>query len=61
MADDRTLRGAADRSRVNMQEDYEVRIGPGSGTLPGNNSPTPCARVGVMGADVARKHGKPAS
>ena len=25
MADDRTIRGAADRSRINMQEDYEVR------------------------------------
>jgi hypothetical protein len=25
MADDRNIRGAADRSRINMQEDYEVR------------------------------------
>ena len=25
MADDRTILGAADRSRINMQEDYEVR------------------------------------
>jgi Protein of unknown function (DUF3606) len=25
MADDRTIRGAADRARINMQEDYEVR------------------------------------
>ena len=25
MADDRTIRDAADRSRINMQEDYEVR------------------------------------
>ena len=25
MADDRTIRGAADLARINMQEDYEVR------------------------------------
>jgi endo-alpha-1,4-polygalactosaminidase (GH114 family) len=25
MADDRSIRDAADRSRINMQEDYEVR------------------------------------
>jgi hypothetical protein len=25
MADDRSIRGAADRSRINMQEDYEIR------------------------------------
>jgi hypothetical protein len=61
MADDRSIRGAADRSRINMQEDYEVRYW----TQKWNVSPEQLAaavrEAGVMAEDVARKLGRPAS
>jgi hypothetical protein len=58
MADDRTITGEADRLRINMNEDYEVRYW----TQKWNVSPEELAAAvraaGVMVKDVARKLGK---
>jgi Protein of unknown function (DUF3606) len=61
MADDRTIRGAADRSRINMQEDYEVRYWTQKWNVSREQLAAVVREVGVMAADVARKLGKPAS
>jgi hypothetical protein len=61
MADDRTIRGAADRSRINMQEDYEVRYWTQKWSISREQLAAAVREVGVMAADVARKLGKPAS
>ena len=57
MADDRTLRGAADRSRINMQEDYEVRYWTQKWNVSREQLAAAVREVGVMAADVARKLG----
>ena len=61
MADDRTIRGAADRSRINMQEDYEVRYWTQKWSISREQLAAAVREVGVMAADVARKLGKFAS
>jgi hypothetical protein len=61
MADDRSIRGAADRSRINMQEDYEVRYWTQKWNVSREQLAAAVREVGVMAADVARKLGKPAS
>jgi len=61
MTDDRTLRGAAERSRVNMHEDYEVRYWTRKWNVIREQLAGAVRKVGVMVADVARKLGKPAS
>ena len=59
MADDRSIRGAADRSRINMQEDYEVRYWTQKWNVSREQLAAAVREVGVMAA--ARKLGKPAS
>ena len=61
MADDRSIRGAADRSRINMQEDYEVRYWTQKWNVSREQLAAAVREVGVMAAEVARKPGKPAS
>jgi hypothetical protein len=61
MADDRSIRGAADRSRINMQEDYEVRYWTQKWNVSREQLAAAVREVGVMAAGVARKLGKPAS
>ena len=61
MADDRTIRGAGDRSRINMQEDYEVRYWTQKWSISRAQLAAAVREVGVMAADVARKLGKLAS
>ena len=61
MADDRTIRGAADRARINMQEDYEGRYWTQKWNISREQLAAAVRAVGVMAADVARKLGKPAS
>ena len=61
MADDRSIRGAADRSRINMQEDYEVRYWTQKWNVSREQLAAAVREVGVMAADVARRLGKPAS
>jgi hypothetical protein len=62
MADDRSIRGAADWSRINMQEDYyEVRYWTQKLNVSREQLAAAVREVGVMAADVARKLGKPAS
>jgi hypothetical protein len=61
MADDRSIRGAADRSRINMQEDYEVRYWTQKWNVSQEQLAAAVREAGVMVEDVARKLGKPAS
>jgi hypothetical protein len=62
MADDCSIRGAADWSRINMQEDYyEVRYWTQKLNVSREQLAAAVREVGVMAADVARKLGKPAS
>jgi Protein of unknown function (DUF3606) len=58
MADDRTIRGAADRARINMQEDYEVRYWTQKWNISREDLAAAVRAVGVMAADVAKKLGK---
>jgi hypothetical protein len=60
MADDRSIRGAADRSRINMQEEYEVRYWTQKWNVSREQLAAAVREMGVMAADVARKLGKPA-
>jgi hypothetical protein len=59
MADDRTNRGPADRQRVNVNEDYEVRYWTGKWGVSADQLKAAVRKVGVMAADVARELGKP--
>jgi hypothetical protein len=57
-----SIRGAADWSRINMQEDYyEVRYWTQKLNVSREQLAAAVREVGVMAADVARKLGKPAS
>ena len=58
MADDRNVRGAADRSRINMQEDYEVRYWTEKWSVTREQLAEAVRAVGVMVKDVAAKLGK---
>ena len=58
MADDRNIRGAADRSRINMQEDYEVRYWTEKWSVTREQLAAAVRAVGVMVKDVAVKLGK---
>jgi len=61
MADDRTIRDAADRSRINMQGDYGVRYWTRKWSISRAQLAAAVREVSVMTADVARKLGKLAS
>jgi Protein of unknown function (DUF3606). len=58
MADDRNIRGAADRSRINMQEDYEVRYWTEKWSVTREQLAAAVRAAGVMVKDVAAKLGK---
>jgi hypothetical protein len=58
MADDRNVRGAADRSRINMQEDYEVRYWTEKWSVTREQLAEAVRAVGVMVKNVAAKLGK---
>jgi hypothetical protein len=58
MADDRNIRGAADRSRINMQEDYEVRYWTEKWSVTREQLADAVRAAGVMVKDVAAKLGK---
>lgn len=59
MTHDRTIRGAADRSRINMHEDYEVRYRTQKWSVTREELVAAVREAGVMVSDVARKLGKP--
>jgi hypothetical protein len=59
MADDRTIRGVADRTRINVQEDYEVRYWTQKWNVSREQLAAAVREVGVMVADVAKRLGKP--
>ena len=58
MADDRNIRGVADRSRINMQEDYEVRYWTEKWSATREQLAAAVRAVGVMVKNVAAKLGK---
>jgi hypothetical protein len=58
MADDRSKRGAADRDRINMNEDYEVRYWTHKWKVSPDALAAAVHEVGVMVRDVAEKLGK---
>jgi hypothetical protein len=58
MPDDKTKRGPADASRVNIHEDYEVRYWCGKWGCTEQQLKACVARVGVMAKDVAKCLGK---
>ncbi len=55
MADDRSNRGAADRTRINLQEDYEVRYWTEKWRVSREQLAAAVHAVGVMVKDVAKK------
>ena len=59
MADDRSIRGQADRLRINMREDYEVKYWTKKWDVSREALAAAVREVGVMAADVAKKLGKP--
>jgi hypothetical protein len=61
MADDRNVRGAVDRSRINMQEDYEVRYWTEKWSVTHDQLAEAVRAVGVMVKDVAAKLGNSAA
>jgi hypothetical protein len=61
MADDRNVRGAVDRSRINMQEDYEVRYWTEKWSVTREQLAEAVRAVGVMVKDVAAKLGNSAA
>lgn len=58
MADDRTLTGQADRLRINMNEDYEVRYWTQKWNVSREELVDAVRSAGVMVKDVAKKLGK---
>jgi hypothetical protein len=60
MADDRSIRGAADRTRINMHEDYEVRYWTHKWNVSRDQLAAAVCELGVMAAEVAKKLGKAA-
>lgn len=55
MSDDKTNRGPADRTRVNVDEDYEARYWADKWNVSEEELRAAVARVGVMAADVERE------
>jgi hypothetical protein len=58
MADDRTITGLADRLRINMNEDYEVRYWTQKWNVSREELADAVRAAGVMVKDVAKKLGK---
>jgi hypothetical protein len=58
MSDDLKNRGPADRARINVHEDYEVRYWTGELGISEEKLRETVARVGVMSADVRKALGK---
>jgi hypothetical protein len=58
MADDRSILGAADRTRINMGEDYEIRYWTQKWNVNRDQLAAAVREVGVMAAEVAKKLGK---
>ncbi|MBN8727705.1 MAG: DUF3606 domain-containing protein [Xanthomonadales bacterium] len=58
MSDDRSLRGAQDRLRVNVNEDHEVRYWTGKWGVTEQQLRDAVKRVGPMAKDVERALGK---
>jgi hypothetical protein len=58
MVDDRTIRGPADRARINIHEDYEVKYWTHKFGVSADQLRTAVKAVGVMAHDVARHLGK---
>jgi hypothetical protein len=59
MPDDRTLRGPADRTRVNVHEDYEVKYWTHKFGVTADQLRAAVRVVGPMARDVARHLGRP--
>jgi hypothetical protein len=58
MTDDPSKRGQADRTRINMHEDYEVRYWTQKWNVSRDQLAAAGRKVGVMVADVAKRLGK---
>ena len=58
MADDRTTAGQADRLRINMNEDYEVRYWTQKWNVSREELAAAVRAAGVMVKDVAKKLGR---
>ena len=58
MADDKTNRGAQDRSRVNVHEDYEVRYWTKKWSVSKEQLVEAVHQAGVLADAVARQLGK---
>jgi hypothetical protein len=58
VADDRTITGPADRLRINLNEDYEVRYWTQKWRISPEELAEAVREAGVMVKDVARKLGK---
>jgi uncharacterized protein DUF3606 len=58
MTDDPSKRGQADRTRINMHEDYEVRYWTQKWNVSRDQLAAAVRKVGVMVADVAKRLGK---
>jgi hypothetical protein len=55
MADDKNIRGPADRARINVNEDYEVRYWTGKFGCTAEQLRAAVKAVGVMAADVEKQ------
>ena len=60
MADDKTNRGAQDRTRVNMSEDYEVEYWTSKWGVSRDQLAAAVNKVGAMAADAAKELGQKA-
>jgi len=58
VADDRTMTGQADRIRINLNEDYEVRYWTEKWNVSRDELAAAVHEAGVMVKDVAKKLGK---
>jgi hypothetical protein len=58
MADNRTITGQADRIRINMNEDYEVRYWTQKWNISREELTAAVREAGVMVKDVAKNLGK---
>jgi hypothetical protein len=58
MADDKTIRGPADRLRINVNEDYEVRYWTRELSISEERLRALVAKHGVMVSDIRRALGK---
>jgi hypothetical protein len=58
MADNRTITGQADRIRINLNEDYEVRNWTQKWNVSREELAAAVREAGVMVKDVAKKLGK---